>query len=152
MTKLQVEKDIVVKRMEGIEAELVELRGLGEQSVEEFATGEGWKLAQFHLHRALEGVFNIGAHILSRIPGAQATQYREVALKLGEAGIVSKELAARKLVEMAKYRNRLVHFYAQIEPGELYRIIKDNLGDIETFLAAVRDFLADPGKFGLEVV
>jgi uncharacterized protein YutE (UPF0331/DUF86 family) len=29
--------------------------------------------------RALEGVLNISAHILSRIPGGQATQYAEIA-------------------------------------------------------------------------
>ena len=84
MTTQKLEKDIIIKRIDGIEAELAELKKLGQQNLNQFQSGDGWKLAQFHLHRALEGVFNIGSHIISRIPGASASQYKEIALKLGE--------------------------------------------------------------------
>ncbi|MEK7513282.1 MAG: hypothetical protein AAB580_00145 [Patescibacteria group bacterium] len=63
MTKLKLEKDIIIRRIEGIEAEIIELKQLGETDPDKFKSGDGWKLAQFHLHRALEGVFNIGTHI-----------------------------------------------------------------------------------------
>ena len=151
MNKLALEKDIIVKRIEGIEAELVELRGLSQQQLEEFTQGTGWKLAQFHLHRALEGVFNISTHILSRIPGAHATQYKEIALNLGKFGIVPQEFAGTKLVQMAKYRNRLVHFYAQITPEELHTLLSNNLDDIELFLSSVKHLLQNPQKIGLSV-
>ncbi len=52
---------------------------------------------------------------------------------------------------MAKYRNRLVHFYAQISPEELYKIIQEDLGDFDVFLAAVKQVLTQPEKFNLEV-
>ncbi len=148
MTNLPLEKDVIIKRIEGIEQELSELKLLSAQPLEQFGSGDGWKLAQFHLHRALEGVFNIGTHILSRIPGAQATQYKEIAQKLGEYGIIPKELIPA-LVDMARYRNRLVHFYAQITKEELYKILKDDLGDFEIFLSAIKKLLADPQKLGL---
>ena len=151
MNKLNLEKDIITKRIEGIEAEITELKKLGEQGFSEFMTGSGWKLAQFHLHRALEGIFNISTHILSRIPGGQVTQYKEIALKMGEFGIVPKDFAQEKLVEMAKYRNRLVHFYAEIKTEELYKIIQNDLGDFDIFLSAVKNLLAHPEKFDLKV-
>ncbi|OIN88501.1 hypothetical protein COW80_05370 [Candidatus Beckwithbacteria bacterium CG22_combo_CG10-13_8_21_14_all_01_47_9] len=151
MTKLKLEKNIIVKRLEGIEAELVELKQLSEQEFAIFSAGDGWKLAQFHLHRALEGVFNIGSHILSRLPGAAASQYKEIALKMGENKIVTPEFAKNQLVKMAKYRNRLVHFYAEISPEELYRIIHDDLGDFDVFLTAIKQVLTRPEKFNLEV-
>lgn len=135
--------------MEGIEAEVAELRQLGKQKLAEFSKGDGWKLAQFHLHRALEGVFNISSHILARIPGATATQYKEVAVKMGEYKLVPEEFAKTRLVEMGKYRNRLVHFYAQISAEELYQIIQEDLVDFEVFLRAVKDILAGPGKYSL---
>lgn len=149
MNDLQIDKDVIVKRMEGIEAEVAELRQLGKQKLADFSSGDGWKLAQFHLHRALEGVFNIGSHLLARIPGATATQYKEVALKMGEHQLVPEEFAKTKLVEMAKYRNRLVHFYAQISAQELYQIIQEDLSDFEVFLRAVKEILADPQKYNL---
>ncbi len=151
MNALPLEKDTIIKRLEGIEAELNELKTLARQPLSDFSAGDGWKLAQFHLHRALEGVFNIGTHILSRIPGAQATQYKEIALKLGETGIVPKEFAQTKLVEMAKYRNRLVHFYAQVSSEELHRPVNTDLGDFDVFLSSVKKVLNTPEKFGLTV-
>lgn len=151
MMSLPIERDIVVKRMEGIESELEELRRLAAQSKEAFSSGDGHKLAQYHLHRALEGVFNIGSHILSRIPGGTATQYKEIAQKLGEFKIVPKEFADGKLTEMAKYRNRLVHFYAQVSPQELYQLLQKNLGDFDTFLSSVKDVLLHPETYQLAV-
>lgn len=151
MNTLAIEKDIITKRIEGIEAEIAELKLLGKQTLSEFSVGVGWKLAQFHLHRALEGVFNISSHILSRIPGSQATQYKEIALKLGEHKIVSKEFAEKELVEMAKYRNRLVHFYAEISAEELYQIIQKSLGDFDIFLSSIKSLLTNPAKFGMSV-
>lgn len=150
MTNLPLEKDIIVKRIDGIEQELHNLQQLSKEPFDQFSTEDGWKLAQFHLHRALEGVFNIGTHILSRIPGAQVTQYKEIAQKLGEYNIISQEFIPT-LVEMARYRNRLVHFYAQITKEELYKILKGDLGDFETFLQAIKKLLSEPEKFGLTV-
>ncbi|MBI4281649.1 DUF86 domain-containing protein [Candidatus Uhrbacteria bacterium] len=115
----------------------------------EFANGVAFKLAQYHLHRALEGVFHIAAHILSRIPGAHATEYKELSRQLGAHGIIRKEFAETKLVVMAKYRNRLVHFYAEITPEEMHDILTKDLGDFEIFLGAVKRVLADPEQFGL---
>lgn len=150
MNSLPLEKEIIVKRLEGIEAELVELRRLARQDLGDFTHGDGWKLAQFHLHRALEGVFNISSHILSRIPGARASQYREIALKMGEYKFVPQDFAETKLVKMAKYRNRLVHFYAQVSSEELYKVLQEDLGDFETFLSAVKNLLLNPSPFGLK--
>ncbi len=150
MTNLPLEKDIIVKRIDGIEQELSNLQQLSKEPFEQFSTKDGWKLAQFHLHRALEGVFNIGTHVLSRIPGAQVTQYKEIAQKLGEYNIISPEFIPT-LVEMARYRNRLVHFYAQITKEELYKILGDDLGDFEIFLQAIKKLLSEPETFGLTV-
>ncbi len=151
MTKLLVDRDVVNKRVGGVEAEVAELSELAKQPLEEFTEGPGWKLAQFHLHRALEGVFNISTHLLSRLPGGVATQYKEIAMQMGEKGLVPKEFAQTKLVEMAKYRNRLVHFYAEITADELYGLVRNDLGDFDFFLAAVKKILSNPEKFELAI-
>lgn len=151
MIQLKLEKDIITKRIEGIETEISELQKLGDEDLIIFKTGQGWKLAQFHMHRALEGVFNISSHILSRIPGGQATQYKEIAQKMGDLGIIDRDFAQTKLTKMAKYRNRLVHFYAEISPEELYKIIKEDLGDFDVFLSAIKKVLINPEKYGLQI-
>lgn len=151
MTKLALDKDVIVKRLDGIEAEVTELQKLAQLPPAEYALGVGHKLTQYHLHRALEGMFNISSHILSRIPGATATQYKEIAQKMGEYRIVPKEFADTKLTQMAKYRNRLVHFYAEITPDELHQILQDGLGDFDIFLDSIKKVLTDPQVFGLTI-
>ena len=151
MSQHAIEKDIIVKRVNGIQAELATLRGFINFSFDDFLKEKGFELGQYHLHRALEGVFNISAHILSRIPGGQATKYREMAQKLGEYRIVDKQFADIVLSQMADYRNRLVHFYAEVTPEEIYKILKNNLGDFDTFLIAVKQVLEHPENFGLKL-
>ena len=151
MKNLPIEKDTVLKRVGGIQEEIAELSRLAKLSQNEFETGDGHKLAEYHLHRALEGVFNIGSHILSRIPGGEATQYGEIAKKLGELGIIDNTFAQEKLLSMAKYRNRLVHFYAEIYPAELYDILQKDLGDFDVFLAAVKKVLENPTEYKISV-
>jgi uncharacterized protein YutE (UPF0331/DUF86 family) len=152
MNALPIEKDIILKRFNGIQGELAELSELAKTPFQEFKGGVGFKLAQYHLHRALEGVFHISSHILSRIPGAQATEYKELARKLGEFGVVDNDFANTKLVSMARYRNRLVHFYAEVTAEELYEILQKDLKDFDIFLQAVKNVLADPKRFGIAVV
>jgi len=88
-------------------------------------------------------------HILSRLPGGVATQYKEIAIQMGERGLIDKEFASTKLVEMAKYRNRLVHFYNEVKPEESYQVLKTDLSDFDIFLSAIKTILAHPETFGL---
>lgn len=147
-----IERNAIFPRLNGIAEDVAELRKLGQLPREEFIRGPAYKLAHYHLHRALEGVFRIGNHILARIPGgAGATQYREVARLLGEKGIVPKDFADTALVKMAGYRVRLVHFYAGVTPEELSRIVPERLDYFEIFRQHIVALLEHPDRLGLSV-
>ena len=143
----------VVPRIDGITKDIAKLRELSQIPLDPFRNEENlyFDVAKGRLREALEGVFNIGAHILSRLEGGRATEYKEIARKLGEYGIVDKEFADTRLVRMAGYRNRLVHFYAEIDAEELYNILHNNLGDFDVFLSAVKQVLEHPEKFNLMI-
>lgn len=147
-----LKRQSILPRLDGISRDIERLRKFGEQPFEEFKTNDdNFSLTKFHLRQALEGVFHIGEHILSRINGGRATEYKEIAKKLGEYKVVDLEFAQTKLVQMAGYRNRLTHFYSDITPTEMYEIIKNDLGDIETFMQYVKELLENPRKFNLEI-
>tara|TARA_B100000315_G_scaffold250518_1_gene283483 strand:- start:6490 stop:6651 length:162 start_codon:yes stop_codon:yes gene_type:complete len=44
-------------------------------------------------------------------------------------------------MEMAGYRNRIVHFYHEITSEELYHIIQTDLKDTERFLEEIGNFI-----------
>jgi len=92
------------------------------------------------LRRCIEAIFDIGRHILSKSFSYKSLEYKEVANALGEKGVVSKDYA-EILIKMAGYRNRMVHFYKEILPEELYDILLNELKDIESFLKEMEIFI-----------
>ncbi|HEY5599868.1 MAG TPA: HepT-like ribonuclease domain-containing protein, partial [Candidatus Manganitrophaceae bacterium] len=151
MTKEFIKSQAILPRIDGVEQDLLKLKSLGELSLEEFAEEDNFVKGQFYLRRALEGVFHIGSHILARMPGGRAAEYEEIAIKLGGMGIVEKSFAQGNLKSMAGYRNRLTHFYADVTPKAIYKIIQEHLIDFKVFLQAIRALLKNPGKFNLEL-
>ncbi|MCL5021565.1 MAG: hypothetical protein M1339_07920 [Bacteroidetes bacterium] len=59
------------------------MKALGRLPRDEFAVESNFVQVQFYLRRALEGVFHIAAHILSRIPGGRADEYKQIAIRSG---------------------------------------------------------------------
>ena len=153
MTKIPIKTESIAPRIDGITKDLKKLRQLASLPKKDFCNTENdyLDIAKARLHEALEGVFHIGAHILSRIEGGRSTEYKDIAKKLGEFKVVDKKFADGVLTFMAGYRNRLVHFYAEIKPEELHEILQNNLGDFDVFLSAVKNVLEHPEKFGLEI-
>lgn len=147
----KLEREAILPRIDGIQKNLKKLEALGKLSFEEFSAEDPYALAQHHLRLALEGVFHISSHILSRLPGGRAIEYKEIAKKMGEHGIVTKEFAAKKMTPMAGMRNILVHFYSGMDENRFYQIVKNHRIDIEEFLKFISQVLKDPKKFGLEL-
>ena len=94
-----------------------------------------------YLRRALEALLDLARHVLAKGFGRAPTEYAEVARELGEVGVVDSGLAG-KLVVMARYRDRMVHFYDEITDEELFGILTGQLGDIEENISAVTSWLA----------
>lgn len=151
MTPQPLKRQAILPRVDGIQRDVEMLRALGALPADAFAAEDHFVKAQFYLRRALEGVFHIGSHILSRLPGGRVTEYKEIAIKLGELGIVEAAFAGGPLKRMAGYRNRLTHFYADVTPAELHGLLRNHLGDIEQFLSAIGAVMANPARHGLTV-
>ncbi len=151
MTSPTLKSQSIIPRLDGIARDVQMLEALGKLPPEVFANEENFVRAQFYLRRALEGVFHIASHILSRIPGGRVTEYKAIALRLGEVGVVPLEFAQKGLKAMAGYRNRLTHFYAEVRPEEIQRIINRDIDDFHRFASAIKSLLEHPEKFGLAV-
>src|SRR3954453_8896684 len=62
------------------------------------------------------------------------------ARQFGEVGVIDAD-RSRRLVVMARYRNRMVHFYDEISDEELYGILSREVKDVEDLVAAITDWL-----------
>jgi uncharacterized protein YutE (UPF0331/DUF86 family) len=101
-----------------------------------------------YLRRALEALLDLARHVLAKGFARAPAEYAEIGQQLGEVGVVDSGLAA-KLVVMARYRNRMVHFYDEISDEELFSILTGKLGDIEDVISNVTRWLeANPDRVG----
>lgn len=93
------------------------------------------------LRRTLEAIFYIGRHILAKTGGIDMSmEYKAIARGLGEKGIIKDDLRD-KLIQMAGYRNRMVHMYHMINDEELYDIITTELDDIKEFVSEIKKYI-----------
>lgn len=131
----------VLELLRFIETCLKELKPFSTMTVEEFLHDKkNPPFVESYLRRALEAVFDIGRHILAKTYGFKDIEYKAIAKGLGEKGIIPKELS-ETLYIMAGYRNRMIHFYREVTPEELYHIVANNLKDFESFTKEIVTFI-----------
>jgi len=93
-----------------------------------------------YLEVSLECVLDIGEMIISFRGLRKPETYKEIIEILGEAGILPEGFAAR-FAEAAKFRNILVHMYAEIDVEMVYEILQNNLGDFDEFARYIARYL-----------
>jgi uncharacterized protein YutE (UPF0331/DUF86 family) len=88
--------------------------------------------AKYYLQVSIECCLDVANHIIASEKYRAPKDYADTFSVLGESGVIEKELS-QNLKQMAKFRNRLVHLYAEIENNSIYAYIKNDLKDIRTF-------------------
>ncbi len=104
------------------------------------ANPDYYALAEHHLRRTLESMFDIGRHIIAKKGFGKPEIYSHIFELLGQNGIISPEFS-KQIKGMAGYRNRLVHEYFHITSEELYNLINTRLEDFEQFSKFLVEFL-----------
>ena len=151
MTSRPLEREAILPRLDGIRKNLKKLEELSRLPFDQFSEGDSFDLAQHHLRLALEGIFNICSHVLSRLPGGRATEYKEMARKMAELKALPRDFVERAMIPMAGMRNILVHYYADIDARRLYEIIGKHRDDLEKFLSYIKEILKNPSRLGLSM-
>jgi uncharacterized protein YutE (UPF0331/DUF86 family) len=118
------------------------LRDLKSRDLEEFKQDQHLVgSAKYHLIVAIESAIDICNHIISksgfRLPEGYSDSFRILA----ENKILTVEMVEEKLTNMARFRNRLVHVYWEIDLDQLYCILQENLSDLEQFQNMIKKAL-----------
>lgn len=141
--KISIDRERIKERIGDIKNALAELEKFQNLSQKEFLKDKNnFYLSSYWLRIAIEAVLTIGIHILSRLPSnGKKKDYTQVLLSLGEYEVIPKEFS-QKIKGMAGYRNRLVHLYWKVSPGEILATIKENLDDFNKFIFYIKKFLS----------
>lgn len=98
---------------------------------------------QHYLLLAIEAVIDLGSHVISSEGYAPPAGYADIFRVLRDEQILDERLAGR-LMAMARFRNVLVHLYADVDEARVLAILRGSLDDLDAFVSVLRRrFAAD---------
>jgi len=132
-----VDKDIIQRKLSFIDLKLGNLETLKRMERHDFlASFQAVDAAKYNLQVCIEALIDVSNHVVARerwgIPSTSAEAVRIII----QHGVLAKEKEL-SLVQMVKFRNRIVHLYQEVDDSEIYRILQENLDDIKGFIQAV---------------
>jgi uncharacterized protein YutE (UPF0331/DUF86 family) len=136
------------KFLTDIRRSLDRLRRLRAMSREDFLSHEDSQdVARSRLLTAIEAALNVCYHVAARKVGRVPEEYAQCFKILGEAGLLPPDLT-RRLMAMARFRNRLVHLYWDVDYGQVYDVMQRDMEDLEEFARHAASWLEMPTKSG----
>ena len=135
----------LVSQMNGAVAQLQRLKTSPENVF--FSDADKIASAKYHLIVAIEACIDICNHVISQNSFRVPEDYADTFVVMTEAGALEKEFADR-LRDMAKFRNRLVHIYWEVDERQIHEILRTRLGDFGAFVGALSNFLGWGGVGG----
>ena len=118
------------RRLQEYLAVLRELRGVPAQDL----LGDLVRLGsiKYYLQVSIESCIDVAQHVIASEGFRPPNDYADTFTVLAERGILQREFAER-LRRMAKFRNRLVHLYGEIDDQHVVRVLVEDLGDFDLF-------------------
>ena len=138
---MEYDEEKVTRLMSEVANALEVLYELSSLAKEEFLKNKHYiSSAKYNLLVAIEACIDIAYHLISKNKMRLPKDYADSFRVLNERGIINDDLT-RRLILMARFRNRLVHIYWEVDDEFIYEILKNNLLDIEEFMGSISNAL-----------
>lgn len=139
-----VEPSTVRRLLDMIETRLGRLVELSRVSLDQYVADASLQAqVERHFEVCIQACIDLGAHILADYPRVQPETYADVFRELEQLKIITPALS-EKLQRMARFRNLLVHGYADIVAATVYANLS-RLDDIRQFVKEVAPYLKAQG-------
>lgn len=92
--------------------------------------------AKYYLQVSIECCLDVANHIIASEHFRAPKDYADSFMVIEEKSLIPPELG-KKLRQMAKFRNRLVHLYGEIDDTYVYRFIQEDIRDIKEFKSII---------------
>ncbi len=137
----QFDQDKITKLVSEMRSSVSRLRSLSNLSQHDFV-GDPDKIgsAKYHFIVAIESCIDMSNHLIARNGYRVPEDYGDTFKVMSEAGAIEQEFA-QELRNMAKFRNRLVHLYWEVDDKQVHEILQNRLDDFKTFLDNLSKFL-----------
>ena len=131
----------VEDRMDRIRRFKRDLEDFGRISREAFRTNRERQYAVLHaLQSAIESCLEIASHIVSADRLGAPTDHAHLFTLLEENRVIPSGVA-EAMRKMARFRNRIVHLYWDVDLNLVYDYLTGRLGDLDSYLATIEEYL-----------
>ncbi len=137
-----VDREELAKYIQDLQGYLAHLAELQQYSEPEFLSD--WRihdLADRQLHLALETFLTVGEAVISGCGFRRPNTYADIPKVLYQNQVIGKQLTDQ-LVDLARFRNVLVHDYLALDHERVYQHVHTDAAIIGEFIDAVRSFVA----------
>ena len=118
-------------------ARIDELRGFGAMDRGAYlADRTSINASKYVLISAIEDALAAANHVISAEAYRGPSDYADAFRSLTEAGVLENHLAER-LASMTRFRNLLVHVYAEVDDARVHGFLAEDVTDLDRFVAAV---------------
>jgi len=136
-----IDGEVIERRIDIINENMRYLRSVRGMDEKVFVSSfERVQASKHSLQEVIEACLDIANHILAAEGFPRAEEYMQLFVILAREGVIGDSLGV-KLAQMAKFRNLLVHRYSRVSSGELYRILREDLVDLEEFVREILVFI-----------
>jgi len=142
---MAVDPSLIADRLQRLDGYLATLRRLARLPCERLARDPvSLGSAERYLQIAIETCLDITNHIIASERLRPPRDYADAFAVLTQAGLLPPEFLPTAQ-RMARFRNRLVHLYWDIDAETVYEILQTRLDDFDRFKGYILSFLADQG-------
>ena len=92
--------------------------------------------SKYLLLTAIEDVLAVANHVIASEGYRAPADYADAFRSLVESGVLEPALGDR-LEAMSRFRNLLVHVYAEVDDRRVHGYLRGDLGDLEEFARAI---------------
>lgn len=136
-----VDRDRVEDRIDRIRRYTRDLRDFGNISREAFRSNRERQYAVLHaMQNAIEACIEIASHIVSADRLGAPRDYASLFTMLEQHRILSMTMADQ-MRQMARFRNRIVHLYWDVDLDLVYAYLTQRLADFDDYLAHIETYL-----------
>lgn len=109
------------------------------------ADAEAVYASRYLLLTLIEDALSAANHVIASEGYRAPSDYADAFRSLREAGVLDVGLAAR-LEAMARFRNLLVHQYAEVDDLRVHEFLRQDLADLDAYVGAILDAFRDLGQ------
>ena len=137
-----VKPEIIDDRLKKLQDNLEKLSELKKTGKDEFISDfRNSSSAKYLLQVSIECCLDIANHIIASEKYRRPDDYADSFRVLHENKVIPDSLID-SLVEMAKFRNRIVHIYWEIDENFIYEILQNYLNDFELYIESISKILS----------